>query len=108
MMLSMAGILIFSLTRTDKNWRNSEVLDDLDVMNTQLPKGRYVQCTGATLYDFYLKVYLYRFYDIPFTEDNRLTDYYIARKGDLSKVPAGYKLIVKGTTNYFLFKKIGD
>ena len=107
MIFSMAGILVFSILREDKNWRNSEVLDDLDIMNTQLPKDHYVQCTGTTFYDFYLKIYLYRFYDIPFTEDYRLTDYYIARKEDLSKVPAGYKLIVKGTTHYFLFKKIG-
>lgn len=106
MILSITGILVFSLVRNDKNGRNSEVLNDLDIMSSQLPKGHYVQCTGSTLYDFYLKIYLYRFYDIPFTEDNRLTDYYIARKEDLAKVPAGYKLIVKGTSNYFLFRKV--
>jgi len=107
MFFAMAGILVFSLARTNKNWRNNDVLDDLDRMNNELPKGHYVQCTAETLYDFYLKIYLYRFYDVSFTEDNRLTDYYIARKENLPRVPAGYKLIVNGTTHYFLFKKIG-
>src|SRR6185437_8265029 len=80
MILGITGVLGFSMTRINTNGRDKYVLDDLDIMKAELPRGKFINCADGTYYDFRFRAYLYRFYDISLSTYPGVSNYFIARK----------------------------
>ncbi len=108
MMICLAGVFSFSILRINTNNRDKTDLGDLDVMANQLPMGKLLNCSNNVSYNFGLKAYLYRFYDISMVQNPQLSDYFLVTKEDLPNVYPTYKRISNGTTKFILFKRMDN